>query len=191
MTVGSAMLQRPSAAGGFALSIVPSGSTTSSGRKQPSLTSSSGDVIALPASGAYNLAMASNYNLAPKPAAVLVADGKARLMPVAILVDGKFYDANLYRATPRPMAVDPEIIYDVLQEGKTIGTFTVGLYPEMIAFDGTNMWVTHQSSGTVIELSPSGATLATFAVGGAEQGIAFDGMNMWDADFEDGTVIKL
>jgi diaminopimelate decarboxylase len=36
--------------------------------------------VALPASGAYNLAMASNYNLAPKPAAVLVADGQARLM---------------------------------------------------------------------------------------------------------------
>jgi diaminopimelate decarboxylase len=39
-----------------------------------------GDLVALPASGAYNLAMASNYNLAPKPAAVLVADGQARLM---------------------------------------------------------------------------------------------------------------
>jgi diaminopimelate decarboxylase len=39
-----------------------------------------GDVVALPASGAYNLAMASNYNLAPKPAVVLVADGQARLM---------------------------------------------------------------------------------------------------------------
>ncbi|HZU04738.1 MAG TPA: diaminopimelate decarboxylase [Chloroflexota bacterium] len=39
-----------------------------------------GDLLALPASGAYNLAMASNYNLAPKPAVVLVADGKARLM---------------------------------------------------------------------------------------------------------------
>jgi diaminopimelate decarboxylase len=40
----------------------------------------SGDLLALPASGAYNLAMASNYNMALKPAAVLVADGQARLM---------------------------------------------------------------------------------------------------------------
>jgi diaminopimelate decarboxylase len=39
-----------------------------------------GDLVALPASGAYNLAMASNYNMALKPAAVLVADGQARLM---------------------------------------------------------------------------------------------------------------
>ena len=35
---------------------------------------------ALPASGAYNLAMASNYNMALKPAVVLVKGGEARLM---------------------------------------------------------------------------------------------------------------
>ena len=40
----------------------------------------SGDVLALPTSGAYNLAMASNYNQALKPAVVLVKDGRARLM---------------------------------------------------------------------------------------------------------------
>ncbi len=39
-----------------------------------------GDVIALPASGAYCLAMASNYNMALKPAVVAVRDGQARLI---------------------------------------------------------------------------------------------------------------
>jgi diaminopimelate decarboxylase len=39
-----------------------------------------GDVLAIPASGAYCLAMASNYNAALKPAIVFVADGKARLV---------------------------------------------------------------------------------------------------------------
>lgn len=39
-----------------------------------------GDLLALPAAGAYQLAMASNYNLAPKPAVVLVQDGAARLI---------------------------------------------------------------------------------------------------------------
>jgi diaminopimelate decarboxylase len=39
-----------------------------------------GDVIALPASGAYCLAMASNYNMALKPAVVAVRDGKATLI---------------------------------------------------------------------------------------------------------------
>lgn len=39
-----------------------------------------GDVVAIPVSGAYQLAMASNYNLAPRPAVVVVADGVARLV---------------------------------------------------------------------------------------------------------------
>lgn len=39
-----------------------------------------GDVIALPVSGAYCLAMASNYNSNPTPAVVLVRDGRSRLL---------------------------------------------------------------------------------------------------------------
>ncbi len=39
-----------------------------------------GDLLAVPATGAYTLAMASNYNGLPRPAAVLVADGGARLI---------------------------------------------------------------------------------------------------------------
>ena len=36
------------------------------------------DLLAVPATGAYTLAMASNYNAVPRPAAVLVGEGKAR-----------------------------------------------------------------------------------------------------------------
>ena len=39
-----------------------------------------GELLAIPAAGAYQLSMASNYNLAYRPAAVLVEDGEARLM---------------------------------------------------------------------------------------------------------------
>ena len=39
-----------------------------------------GDVLAVPVTGAYTLAMASTYNAVPRPAAVLVADGEARLI---------------------------------------------------------------------------------------------------------------
>jgi diaminopimelate decarboxylase len=39
-----------------------------------------GDLLAVPASGAYTLAMSSNYNVVPRPAAVLVADGRVRLI---------------------------------------------------------------------------------------------------------------
>jgi diaminopimelate decarboxylase len=38
------------------------------------------DLIAIPASGAYQLAMASNYNAVPRPAVVLVEDGRATFM---------------------------------------------------------------------------------------------------------------
>ena len=41
---------------------------------------SPGDLLALPASGAYGLSMASNYNLALRPAIVLVRDGYAHLV---------------------------------------------------------------------------------------------------------------
>jgi diaminopimelate decarboxylase len=39
-----------------------------------------GDLLAVPATGAYTLAMSSNYNATPRPAAVLVRDGEARLI---------------------------------------------------------------------------------------------------------------
>ena len=39
-----------------------------------------GDLLAIPMAGAYTLAMASNYNWAKRPAAVLVRDGRAQIM---------------------------------------------------------------------------------------------------------------
>ena len=39
-----------------------------------------GDLLAVATTGAYTLSMASAYNLAPRPAAVLVAEGRARLI---------------------------------------------------------------------------------------------------------------
>ena len=39
-----------------------------------------GDILAVPATGAYTLAMSSTYNAVPRPAAVLVGAGKARVI---------------------------------------------------------------------------------------------------------------
>jgi diaminopimelate decarboxylase len=39
-----------------------------------------GEIVAVPAAGAYQLSMASNYNMAPRPAVVAVANGRARLV---------------------------------------------------------------------------------------------------------------
>jgi diaminopimelate decarboxylase len=39
-----------------------------------------GELVAIPASGAYNLAMASNYNMSLRPPVIAVTDGNARLL---------------------------------------------------------------------------------------------------------------
>jgi diaminopimelate decarboxylase len=39
-----------------------------------------GDILAVPVTGAYTLSMSSSYNVVPRPAAVLVTDGKARVI---------------------------------------------------------------------------------------------------------------
>jgi diaminopimelate decarboxylase len=39
-----------------------------------------GDLVAVPATGAYTLAMSSTYNATPRPAAILVRDGEARVI---------------------------------------------------------------------------------------------------------------
>lgn len=48
------------------------------------------------------------------------------LMPIVVLDQGRYRDANSYFASPVPMAVESGVIYDVQKSGKIIGAFTVG-----------------------------------------------------------------
>ena len=50
----------------------------------------------------------------PRALAVLqlAANGKATLVPIAILVNGKFWDATEYKANPVPMALEPGTVYE-------------------------------------------------------------------------------
>ncbi len=50
---------------------------------------------------------------------------RTRLIPVAIQVEGKFYDAGLYDARPRPMALESGTVYEVEHTGESLGLFTV------------------------------------------------------------------
>jgi len=52
--------------------------------------------------------------------------GTSVLTPVAIFVEGRFYDAELYQAQPEPLAVDGGVMYDVFKNGDPIGSFIVG-----------------------------------------------------------------
>jgi len=51
--------------------------------------------------------------------------GKGSLIPIAIQVEGKFYDASVYKADPVPMALESGTIYEVEQTGSSQGLFTI------------------------------------------------------------------
>ena len=55
----------------------------------------------------------------------LTPSGKARLTPVAVMVDGKFYDAGSYKATPVPMALDFGVVYEGFRTGVSQGLLTI------------------------------------------------------------------
>jgi hypothetical protein len=63
----------------------------------------------------------------PRAVAVLqlAANGKASLVPIAILVGGKFWDASAYKADPIPMALEPGTVYEAERAGSSLGLFTV------------------------------------------------------------------
>ncbi len=59
-------------------------------------------------------------------ALVQISDkGKAHLIPIAILMNGKFYNAESYKATPVPMALDFGIVYEGFRSGVSQGLFTI------------------------------------------------------------------
>ena len=50
---------------------------------------------------------------------------KGRIIPIAIMMDGKFYDAGSYKAAPVPMALDFGIVYEGFRTGVSQGVFTI------------------------------------------------------------------
>lgn len=55
----------------------------------------------------------------------LAENGKAHLVPITIMIDGKFYDAGAYKADPVPMALQSDTVYEALKSGASQGLFTV------------------------------------------------------------------
>lgn len=66
-------------------------------------------------------------DLGPRAVAVVetTAKGKSALLPIAILIDGKFWDATAYKADPVPMALEAGTVYEVERDGRSTGLFTV------------------------------------------------------------------
>lgn len=107
-----------------------------------------------------------------------VADGS---ITTSKLADGSVTEAklasNLVNSPERNLGLLGSLRWDLL---KGQNDFTAGTAPRGLAFDGSNIWVTNQTSNNVTKLRASdGANLGTFPVGTGPIGIAFDGANMW------------
>jgi hypothetical protein len=66
----------------------------------------------------------------------LAENGKAHLIPITIMIDGKFYDAGAYKADPVPMALQYGTVYEAVQSGASQGLFTISG-----ALPGKDSWV--------------------------------------------------
>ena len=79
----------------------------------------------------------------PRAVAVLqiAANGKASLVPIAILVGGKFWDATAYKADPIPMALEPGTVYEAERAGSSLGLFTVNSALHSNAINVPTPWI--------------------------------------------------
>lgn len=100
----------------------------------------------------------------PRAVAVLQmpANGKASLVPIAILINGKFWDATVYKADPVPMALDYGTIYEAERTGNSLGLFTVGSALRRNSVDsGQVPWIgtgTFRPNGAEPEKQPAKAS---------------------------------
>ena len=74
----------------------------------------------------------------------LDSKGGARLVPVVIMVDGKFYDASAYKADPVPMALQSGTVYEAVQSGVSKGLFTVNNVVPQKGWVGFGTWKTNE-----------------------------------------------
>src|SRR5437764_13201745 len=76
-------------------------------------------------------ALAQSRKKESGPRAIAIAElpkdpkASARLIPIAIRDKGRFFDASVYEAKPRPLAVDPGVVYEATKAGDPVGFVTV------------------------------------------------------------------
>jgi hypothetical protein len=92
----------------------------------------------------------------PRAVGILQFDssGKETLIPIAILFDGKFYDASAYKADPIPMALESGTVYEAEQSGVPDGLFTINGALQSKSSNSPHTWM---GTGTYL---PPGAEAA-------------------------------
>jgi hypothetical protein len=89
---------------------------------------------------------AKNAKRGPRAIGVVefLPGGGTRLVPIAIWIDDRFYDASLYAANPEPMAVQPQTVYQATDYGEPTGLFTVTTPKEVNgSWVGDGRWTPH------------------------------------------------
>jgi len=71
----------------------------------------------------------------------MTADGKTSLVPIAILINGKFWDASAYKADPVPMALEPGTVYEGERAGSSLGLFTVNSALHSVSANAPTPWI--------------------------------------------------
>src|SRR5579863_10439530 len=71
----------------------------------------------------------------------LNSGGKATLIPIVIRIDGRFYDASVYKADPVPMALESGTVYEAERAGDSQGLFTVNGALHSKNPGSANLWV--------------------------------------------------
>ena len=93
----------------------------------------------------------------------LAPNGKTSLLPVAILIDGKFWDASSYKADPIPMALEPGTVYEAERAGNSLGLFTIGSALRSNAANapvpwlGTGIWHPSGTESKTVEVKAESA----------------------------------
>jgi hypothetical protein len=90
-------------------------------------------------------ARAAKANKGPRALGLIeMTNGKARLIPIVILIDGQYFDASAYKASPVPMALWGGTVYDGVRTGVSQGLFTVKSVlekPETHQWIGEGTWL--------------------------------------------------
>ncbi len=82
---------------------------------------------------------------------------QVHLVPVTIMLNGEFYDAGAYKASPIPMALDPETVYEGLRTGVSQGLFTITRAHEVLGnWVGEGNWAPQEAKlPTVKKAAPA------------------------------------
>jgi len=90
-----------------------------------------------------------------------MSNGKARLIPITILIDGQYFDAGAYKASPVPMALWGDTVYEGVRTGVSQGLFTV---KSVLEKPDTHQWIGEGTWLPASAIRPKSASKETSSV---------------------------